>query len=368
MSTRFICLVCLIVFSVGILTQKLGCGPVKAALKTWTVDDNGPADFSTIVEAINGAGPGDTIYVHNGTYASANEGPEGLLLDKPLTLIGECVNSTVITKSVHIYAPRVTLTGFAITSVPRAGPGVLIDRQSETTVSGNLIYSPGGDAVEMRGGNCNRIVSNTMLESSGVFVIWTSTDNLICDNTIVGGWYGVYISGGSRNLIFNNTIKNMEYAYWLNGGGGILIGTLGASDENSIYGNNFINNKPQVYDFSWDNPHLPSSVNSWDNGYPSGGNYWSDYVGIDVKMGPNQDQLGSDGIGDTPYTIDGSNADRYPLMYPVGSQPPPAYVPVGGYSYTINGDTTEKTLTLYLGLVALLSTARVVARKKNARE
>lgn len=38
-------------------------------------------------------------------------------------------------------------------------------------------------------------------------------------------------------------------------------------------------------------------------------------------MGPNQDQLGSDGIGDTPYVIDANNQDRYPLMQPWS--PPP---------------------------------------------
>jgi len=29
--------------------------------------------------------------------------------------------------------------------------------------------------------------------------------------------------------------------------------------------------------------------NVWDNGYPSGGNYWSDYSGLDVMGGENQD-------------------------------------------------------------------------------
>jgi hypothetical protein len=45
----------------------------------------------------------------------------------------------------------------------------------------------------------------------------------------------------------------------------------------------------------------------WDNGYPSGGNYWSDYHGTDGN---------NDSIGDTAYTIDSNNQDRYPLMMP----------------------------------------------------
>ena len=62
-----------------------------------------------------------------------------------------------------------------------------------------------------------------------------------------------------------------------------------------IYHNNLINN--QASD--------SSSINSWSSGYPSGGNYWSDYTGTDLKKGLNQDQPGIDGIGDTPYNISG---------------------------------------------------------------
>lgn len=67
----------------------------------------------------------------------------------------------------------------------------------------------------------------------------------------------------------------------------------------SVYG--------QVYSFA--------STNIWDAGYPSGGNYWNDYVGVDEMRGPNQNIEGSDGIGDSAYTIRApNNIDRYPLM------------------------------------------------------
>jgi len=69
--------------------------------------------------------------------------------------------------------------------------------------------------------------------------------------------------------------------------------------------NDFIENDKQVMD--------KEHANVWDDGYPSGGNYWSDYDGVDLYSGPYQNEAGSDGIGDTPYVIDDVNQDRYPL-------------------------------------------------------
>ena len=51
------------------------------------------------------------------------------------------------------------------------------------------------------------------------------------------------------------------------------------SSENLIYRNNFCNNSHQAHD---------DSNNLWDNGYPSGGNYWSDYNGVDQYHSPTQ--------------------------------------------------------------------------------
>jgi hypothetical protein len=63
-------------------------------------------------------------------------------------------------------------------------------------------------------------------------------------------------------------------------------------------------------------PHA-GGINTWDDGYPSGGNYWGDYNGTDFYHGPEQKWIDPDGIGDSPYVINDHTNDNYPLMTPI---------------------------------------------------
>jgi len=167
---------------------------------------------------------------------------------------------------------------------------------------------------------------------TGVYLSSSTGDNLT-SNTIdnirggtggTGGYIGsggaggvgtgVYLSSSTGDNLTSNTIDNIRGGtggtggkYGSGGAGGVGYGFyLESSDNNRIYHNSFINNSPQARD---------NGSNYWDNGYPSGGNYWSDYTGVDNYMGENQNIPGSDGVGDTPYNISGgSNRDRYPLV------------------------------------------------------
>jgi len=59
-------------------------GPVGADVLT--VDDDGPAEYSQLVDAIEAAAPGDVILVEPGNYSN----PGGTLeIDKPLTILGK---------------------------------------------------------------------------------------------------------------------------------------------------------------------------------------------------------------------------------------------------------------------------------------
>ncbi|HWR27550.1 MAG TPA: right-handed parallel beta-helix repeat-containing protein [Candidatus Thermoplasmatota archaeon] len=121
-----------------------------------------------------------------------------------------------------------------------------------------------------------------------------SADNNNINNCIIHNTsYGIYI----RNCVYNH----INYNNLLGNGYGVWIQE--SSSFNIIDHNNFVNTVANGYD---------STTDIWDNG--SGGNYWSDYTGIDADL---------NGIGDTPYNISGgSNQDRYPLMLPLDLTPP----------------------------------------------
>jgi parallel beta-helix repeat protein len=101
-----------------------------------------------------------------------------------------------------------------------------------------------------------------------------------------------------RNAIQDTIVQNQLQ--------GNVVGIhLENSNGNAMFHNNFVSNTVQVEG---------ASYNTWDDGYPSGGNHWSNYSGFDLYNGPSQNLTGSDGIGDSVYAIDADNVDRYPLM------------------------------------------------------
>ncbi len=147
------------------------------------------------------------------------------------------------------------------------------------------------------------------VDGSAVSVTYYSSSNVIEGNTMESNGGGVGFShAASSNVVQGNIIESNECA--------IGFGGWPQPQGNRFYHNDIIGNAVQVGEHP-DYPAIAAQV--WDNGYPSGGNYWSDYSGVDLFSGLNQDIPGSDGIGDTPYWIppDGPLAkDNYPLMRP----------------------------------------------------
>ena len=178
----------------------------------------------------------------------------------------------------------------------------------------------------------------------GAYLV-SSASNIINGVTASNNSYGIYLWRSDNNTVNECAVSNNYYGF-----------VMDYSTNNVIYHNNIFNNTIQV---SLEN----AFNNTWDDGYPSGGNYWSDYTGLDLCSGSYQNETGSDGIGDNPYIIDADNRDQYPLMTPyiigvhdiaVTNVTPSKTVVGQGYSLNINvtvanqGDYTETfNLTVY---------------------
>ncbi len=177
--------------------------------------------------------------------------------------------------------------------------GIVLEySSSNNSVSGNNITANNGYGIALYySSNNNTMSENNIANNEYNLCLDSSNNNSVSGNNIASDMYGIHLYYSSDNSVTGNGIANNEY--------GIV---LDSSNNNMIYHNNFMNNINQVVS--------SDSTNVWDDDYPSGGNHWSDYAGVDLYSGPYQNQTGSDGVGDTPYVIDGNNRDNYPHMKP----------------------------------------------------
>jgi parallel beta-helix repeat protein len=174
--------------------------------------------------------------------------------------------------------------------------GIIIGFSSNNTITNNT-SSKNFNCMLLYFANNNTITYTTALNNDyGIYLYYSNGNTMANNNASSNKDYGIaLVFSSNSNTITNNTLSSNDY--------GII---LQSSNNNNIFHNNFIGNTIQADD-SGEN-------NRWDNGYPLGGNYWSDYSGVDNFKGPNQDIPGSDVLGDTPYIIDSDSQDNYPLM------------------------------------------------------
>lgn len=222
-----------------------------------------------------------------------------------------------------------------------SGNGFFLDSTSNVTVKGTNIRDFEYGIFLLVASNSSIFENNLTNNSlSGIFLAASSENNSISGNVVMNSEIGIgleievnynrivgnKIVNNSADGIFVNDQSNNNTIienYIANNFGGIYIGPVPCFG-NLIFHNNFVNNTDhQALVASWEWPWDPRepSIDTWDDGYPSGGNYWSDYV----SRYSSAQEIDDSGIWDTPYNIDENNQDNYPLMEPWGA--PPTTIP-----------------------------------------
>ena len=304
-----------------------------------------PDNYPTITDAIGNATAGDTILVRSGTYF------ENPIIDKPLTLQGENSANTIVVGAggsvgasvFTVAADNVKISGFTITSLnysahPNYAAGILIEGDNCAITGNNIVNTLTGtfcsiqssvviaqnnitgnnNGIRFYGGFNNTISTNNITGNvaSGIAIEGYSdniTGNNLSQNTMgigLGATYsvifknnmtensnsGIYLTG-SNNIVSANYIADNKYGIY-------SVPSFGLSASNTIFHNDFVNNKQNAYSTS------SSDIQIWDEGYPLGGNYWSDYS----TVYPNAKEIANSGIMNLPYSICANNTDKDPLL------------------------------------------------------
>jgi parallel beta-helix repeat protein len=203
------------------------------------------------------------------------------------------------------------------------GQGILFVNTKNSLIQNDTVTS-NFYGISLQWSLNNNIIENNLMNNSNTGIhIYYSTNNTISSNYEEGSDFGVMLQNSNENIITRNMLSNANSGIHLSNSSSnkIIENTVknnwqgirlaDNSQYNRIYHNNFENNTYQVF--------APlSAANLWDDSYPSGGNYWSDYNGTDFHRGPYQDETGSDGIGDKPQMMDQNDVDDYPLMKSYG--------------------------------------------------
>lgn len=276
--------------------------------KVWTVDDDGPADFHTVQEAVDAASDGDTVFVHSGTYY------EYVSVTKTISLIGENPFDTTIDArwghAVLVQADNVTIKNLTVcNTAPSAfsyylGGGIFLNYSNSCNIE-NCIVVHNSHGINLYHSNYNNISHNLVKNNWLAIVLWDHSSN----DTIIGNWilnnsyngHNILIGPSSKNI---TVVENYLWDNPLTIDGDDPAYTMVSSASCVVAQNNFMQNaRPHIlYDLGdWQ----PRPDVAWSK--DGQGNFWIEYSGSDAN---------EDGVGDTPYVIDEVNNDSLPLMKP----------------------------------------------------
>ena len=262
------------------------------------------------------------------------------------------------------------------------GGGIWLNGSNYNSISGNNITANTWSGIGLPSSSNNTISGNNVTNSGSGIWLRKSSNNTLGNNDASNNEYNFGVSGSLlshyiQDMDDSNTVNGKPVYYWVNrrdmavpldagyvalvnctnitvqslnltsNGQGVLLAFttnstitknnittneygiyLDESSNNKIYHNNFIDNTNQTF-------VQDVYTNIWDDGYPSGGNYWSDHV-----------CTGNPSDGSQPYVIDTNNIDHYPFQDPNGWLLPPVITVLSPENKTYPVEDVPLTFTV----------------------
>lgn len=307
--------------------------------------------------------------VIKGTYTGVYD-DSGYYGMSPLTVVGSTITNATYGVETYEMEGAISIVGNDITNATYAAVYVEYGDYQPTTISNNDLSNSSSEGVYVYEGIDVSIVGNVAHNDSyaaiyvedsyglttiagnqvqdspgyGIYAYYEYGPTTIAGNNVSNSYEGLYLDYlDSLTTVTGNDATNSSYVYFYSSyllnvsGNNFLRDGLLQIDADTL--GLFFHNDINSSSFSAASDSLEGS---WNAPYPVGGNYWTGYGGPDAYSGPSQNVPGSDGIGDTPYTLDGQ-VDQYPLMQP-WTNPVVTFIATGlpasaAWSVTFNGVT-----------------------------